>query len=133
VSKKTAAELRAEVTALKRMGFGQTVGGVVITLINGGVIGWVAYMGYLIVLALAGQQTKAAIGIRILANVRLSAALGWGVGAGGAGYGLLQRRLKGRDVARLSGRIHELEMEKDPGRTSSRLTKQGTTNPGDIP
>lgn len=47
------------------------------------------------------------------------------LGAGGTGYGLLQRRLRKRKVAELGARIKVLEKVIDPKRTTSGLSPDG--------
>jgi hypothetical protein len=60
-----------------------------------GVLG-VAYFFSEAVAALAGETTAAEIAFRFLANVRLSEALAWLLGASGIGFGYLQRGLRER-------------------------------------
>ena len=82
-----------------------------------------------ILIAMAGKQTIANVVLSLLANVQVSIA--WGLAVGAAGYGVVERKLRQKTVSRLEGRIHELESNIDSNRTSSHLTPEGTTNPGD--
>lgn len=79
--------------------------------------------------ALAGKDTFAKIAIGLLADFKVSIA--WMAAASAAGVAVRERRLRQKTVERLEGRIHELETDIDPHRTSSHLTKTGQTNPGD--
>ena len=83
------------------------------------------------VTALAGKHTVADIGLKFLANVQISEAVAYIFGAGGIGYGLLERRQRRNTIERLGTRNRDLEARIDPGRTSSGLTTRGTTSPGD--
>jgi hypothetical protein len=91
----------------------------------------IAYMGYLTVESLSGENTAANIGIKMLADLRVSTALAWLFGAGGVGYGMKQRNLRRSNIERMEARIKELEGEVDPGRSTSKLTPRGLTNPED--
>ncbi len=92
---------------------------------------FIAYMMYRSVSVLAGQQTMADIGIRILSDVRVSKGLAWVLGGGGVLYGFGERRLRRKTIERLQGRIRTLEQEVDPRRSTSALTPQGDTSPED--
>ncbi len=91
----------------------------------------VSYFVYHAVLALAGKATFADIGVRVLGDIRISETFAWGAGATGVFYGLRQRKLRRDKTDYLQGRIRKLETDLDPGRSSSRLTTRGTTNPRD--
>jgi hypothetical protein len=78
---------------------------------------------------LAGKFTYADIGIRFVSDFKLSIA--YTLTAAAATWALLERKLKGDTIKRLSTRTVELEKRLDPARTSSRLTERGTTRPGD--
>ena len=80
--------------------------------------------------ALAGRTTISDIVVNFLGNFRVSEGLAWALGAGGTGYGLLQRKLRRDTIERLQGRVKTMEQEYDPNRSSSNLTSRGTT-PGD--
>jgi hypothetical protein len=91
----------------------------------------IAALFYLSVKSLAGHYTFADIGIKVLGDFKISEAFGYLFGAGGAGYGLRERRLRRQTTERLTARNATLERELDPNRSSSRLTTRGTTNPED--
>lgn len=107
------------------------IGNVVQTFIRVG--GWVSvfYFVYEMVFKLAGKFTFADIGIRFLGDIRMSEALAYALATGAGGWALLERKLKGDTIERLSGQVEALEKRLDPGRTSSRLTPRGTTRPED--
>jgi hypothetical protein len=78
-----------------------------------GVLG-VAYFFSEAVAALAGETTAAEIAFRFLANIRLSEALAWLLGASGIGFGYLQRGLRER-----ARREIEEEQRRSEGRRKS--------------
>jgi hypothetical protein len=81
--------------------------------------------------SLAGKMTFAQIGMSLLGDLKISDGVAYMFGAGGVGYGYKERRLRQRTIERLSSRIEDLEKGKDPRRSSSNLTKRGTTRQGD--
>lgn len=91
-------------------------------------IAWIVYM---CVLALAGKETDANVALSVLGNVSIANGLLASAGASGAAYGLYERHVRKTTVERMSGRIHELEKEIDPKRSTSRLTPRGDTHPED--
>jgi len=109
----------------------QHVAAVAQTLIRwGGAVG-IALLAYKAVAVLAGQQTGANIVIQFLSSITTSNILGLGVGAAGVTYGIGQKRLRERTIERMEGRTASLELELDPKRTTSGLTRKGKTNPKD--
>lgn len=90
-----------------------------------------SYYGYHCVLALAGKNTAADIGIKFLSDIRISEAAAWLFGAGGVLYGTRERRLRLKVNESLGARVSELEEGIDPARSSSKLTPRGETNPQD--
>ena len=91
----------------------------------------IAGFTYLSIDSLAGRYTLADIGVAVLADIKISELLAYIFGGGSVLYGLKNRRLKADNVERMAGRIADLEKERDPGRSSSRLTPRGDTRPGD--
>lgn len=91
----------------------------------------IAFLFYLSTKSLAGQYTFADVGIKLIGDFKLSEAFGYLFGAGGAGYGLMERKLRRQTTERLTQRTIALEKLLDPNRTSSHLTTRGTTNPED--
>jgi len=129
---KEIAELKAE---QKFSRHGQNISGVVSVskeLIKYGAIAAIFYFIYLSIAVLAGQTTFASIGITILGNVTLSQSVAWIFGASGMIYGVNERRLRKKTVAKFQPRITELEKLIDAGRSSSTLTLKGDTNPEDL-
>lgn len=94
--------------------------------IVGGVI-WVASYAKDAFIAFAGKHTDANLAFNVLANLHADRWFAYLFGVGGAGYGLVERRLKRRTIERLTARTEELELRLDPARTSSQLTPEGTT------
>jgi len=84
-----------------------------------------------IIVSLAGKSTLADIGVKFLANVKISDGVIYLFGLGGVGYGLAERQLRRRSVGTMSERTKQLEQQLDPKRSSSKLTKRGTTRPED--
>ena len=132
MSKKTAAELRAENRLLRLFSTTQAITSTLNTLIRWVGLGWLGWCAYLSVSVLAGKTTLADVGVKVLADVRFSEAAAWVFGASGVGYGLRQRKLRGDTTARQQGRIRKLEATVDPGRSSSDLTPRGQTRDEDL-
>jgi hypothetical protein len=130
-NKKSKSQLEAELRVLKKSRFAEGTVQVFLSLIRWGAIVLIVRYGYLSIEALAGKDTFTDIVINFLSDIKVSVAISWSVGAGGAIYGLKQRKLRRDTVERLQGRIKLLESEKDPSRTSSQLTKRGDTRPED--
>lgn len=86
---------------------------------------------YLSIDTLAGQTTNADIGVRLLADVKLSEVFAYIFGSGAVAYGWRQRSLRKSTIERLQGRIRSLESILDPDRSSSGLTTRGDTPPKD--
>jgi hypothetical protein len=79
----------------------------------------------------AGLSTTADVAIRLIADFRLGVVLPYLLTGGAVGYGLHQRRLRRAAIERLTNRTQQLELQRDPNRTTSALTSRGTTNPKD--
>lgn len=110
-----------------------TIGRVLIIAACAFGIVWVV-MYYLLQISqqLAGTSTTADFALSVLADFRLSAAVSWAVGAGGAAYGVVERRLRKRNIARMSDRIQYLEAQLNTSRGSSNIETDGTTRKGDV-
>lgn len=81
---------------------------------------------------LAGENTNAII--QVFAKIDFFTQwLGWGVGAGGVIYGQRQSKLRKRTLKSSGQHMAAMETKIDPFRTSSGLTSEGTTHPGDTP
>jgi hypothetical protein len=100
-------------------------------LIPWGSLALIAFWVHGDVIALAGKQTLANIGLSFLGDIRVSDAVAYIFGAAGAGYGIAERTVRRRTIARLAEENKALEKLADPQRSSSNLTKRGTTSPED--
>ena len=94
-------------------------------------ISLIALFAWLSIQDLAGRHTFADIGIRFIADFKISEGIAYIFGGGGIAYGLGERRLRRNRTEKLTARITELEKDIDTGRTSSLLTPHGTTRQGD--
>jgi hypothetical protein len=83
------------------------------------------------VVALAGKQTLAQIGLSFMGDIRISDAVAYIFGATGVVYGISERTLRRKNIARLAEENRSLEKKIDPLRSSSNLTRRGTTRPED--
>ncbi len=91
-------------------------------------------------LALSGKITQADINVnifqgfavRVFQDAKLHEWIEYGVIVGLLVWGLFERKLRRDAIERLTKRTQQLELERDPNRTSSRLTPRGTTRPGDL-
>lgn len=86
---------------------------------------------YLMVDRLAGKMTLADIGMSVKADVKVSDVVAYIFGGCGTLYGYKERRLRHKKTEELAAYASQLEASIDPNRTSSKLTKKGTTRPGD--
>jgi hypothetical protein len=130
-SKKTRAQLEAELNVLRRLRGSNAVASVLNNLIRWSGICGIFYFVYKAAAAFAGQHTAADLNVWLFGGLDLRTTAPWGVSLFAVVYGLLQRRLRRRNIVRMSARITELEMEVDTGRTSSNLAPHGGTNPLD--
>lgn len=101
------------------------------TAIRYGAISLIAFFAWLSIQDLAGKHTFADIGIRFMADFKVSEGVAYIFGGGGIAYGLGERRLRRNRTATLTERNSQLERLIDPDRTSSLLTPRGTTRKGD--
>jgi hypothetical protein len=89
---------------------------------------WIA--GHYIVEAislLAGQRTDVSLAVKILMNLQADRWMAYLVADGAGAYGWNERRLRRKDIERLTRHTEELEKRIDPNRTSSRLLPDGRT------
>lgn|SRR5690348_6333529 len=84
-----------------------------------------------IAMALAGKTTITSFALSLLGNEKMLNSVLYILAGGGVTYGWGQRRLRRRDIERLTPRPRQLETMLDPNRTSSGLTPRGTTRPED--
>jgi hypothetical protein len=129
VSTKTKAQLETELRLLRQSKATEGFVSTVKSAFMWATIGFIAYRITLILPFFAGQKTDA--NFSILANINVSVALAWGVGATGAVYGKYQQKLKRDTVERLQARIQELEVGYDPKRSTSSLPPRGDTRKED--
>lgn len=87
----------------------------------------IVYCIYLSVDSLAGKVTLAQFIVEVFGNITINKWLAYAIGAGGTGYGLIERRLRQKNIKRLTERNKELESRINRKRKSSDLTKIGTT------
>ncbi|MHB1022403.1 MAG: hypothetical protein ACYC0Z_08320 [Acidobacteriaceae bacterium] len=96
---------------------------------------FICYCGYRAIAVLAGKSTLAQFGMWIIADVRLNKIVSHAIttvfGLGGITYGYRERKLRHKTIDRMGNQIVKLEEKIDPGRSSSRLTRKGTTRPED--
>jgi hypothetical protein len=91
----------------------------------------IAFCTYLSIAVLAGKYTFAQIGVSVLGNIKISESISYVFGLSGVLYGLKERRLRRKNIQRLSTQIQTLERQKHPNLSSSNLTQRGTTQPED--
>lgn len=94
-----------------------------------------AYFGWRSVASLAGQTSTANLRLAFNAAVDLGHEVwpAWLVAAVCTSWALLERQLRRRKTAYLTGRIQELEVRLDPQRESSFLPPDGNTRAEDRP
>lgn len=89
------------------------------------------FIGYKTSEVLAGRTTTSQIVFGFLADIKTSSGVAkvaaYLFGASGIGYGWQQRGLRRKDIQTRSDYVKQLELQIDNNRTSSRLTKKGTT------
>lgn len=83
--------------------------------------------------SLSGQTTVADIGLNLGTDIKLSQAVAWIFGGSAIGYGMRERRLRQKNIARTESQLKTHELRLNESRGTSGLTIQGHTNPGDKP
>ncbi len=101
------------------------------TLIQWAALVACVFFVYKCVVALSGKETFASLGMSIFGNVKVSDGILYVLTGGSILYGLGERGLRRKTIRRLTPRSIELEKRLNPARTSSGLTKKGTTQPED--
>lgn len=83
--------------------------------------------------AFAGKESLADLNFFVGALADMKLRIGATIALTGSGwaYGLKQRQLRRNTVERLATRITELETKNDPNRSSSQITRRGTTRKED--
>jgi hypothetical protein len=114
---------------------GETIHAAVVKLCKWVPITAICWFGYLSVAALAGKSTLAALGIYLVADLKMNKIFShiamFAFGLGGSTYGYRQRRLMQKNIERMSRALEDREKQIDPNRSSSRLTRKGQTRPED--
>lgn len=87
------------------------------------------YFSQFLVAPFAGKDTMLALNVALLGDIKFAVSIG--LTGAAAAWAVVERSLRHRKVEHLQGRVKELEKQLDPGRTSSRLTTKGKTNPED--
>ena len=104
---------------------------VVSRLIWGGTIVWCASLFRDAAIAFAGHETSAAIALSLITKIGGSQWAAYGTAGGGIVYGLYERRIRRRNIERLTGEKSQLEKSVDKKRSSSKLLVDGRTRPED--
>lgn len=100
-------------------------------IIKWGSIVYIIYLLAPVALAMAGKETSANFSLSLIANEHFVAMLAIMFGTGGIIYGRRQAKLRRDVIERLHPYQLEYEREKDPGRSSSKLTSRGDTQEED--
>lgn len=130
-SKKTKAQLEAEVQRLRSGSRSNAVVQVISQTIKWGGLCFLAWCFKESIEALAGKDTLSDIKIALLSDLNINQWLAYAVGGGGIVYGLSQRHLRKSTVETIQSRNQKLEKMVDPKRSSSNLTPRGNTRPED--
>ncbi len=99
--------------------------------IKWGVIGFLGYLAAQVLQAMAGEETG--LFLDLFANKWFSYLVMALCGVVPSGGWLIERKLRKRDVERLTQRPHSLELVLDSKRTSTGLLTSGDNPPGDGP
>jgi hypothetical protein len=91
----------------------------------------VAYFGEKVLIAFAGKTTSADVSFSLLTKLQSDRWFAYLFGFGGMSYGYAERKLRQRNIKRMSAVNVDLEKRLDPRRTSSGLTPTGTTRTED--
>lgn len=92
---------------------------------------FVAWCSLQAVRALAGKDTNVDVLTRIVTKLTSNDAFSWMLVAIFGGWAYRERSLRKRKVRALVDMKNKLEAELDPGRTSSQIQPDGSTNPKD--
>lgn len=91
----------------------------------------IAYIALLAVRALSGKTTIADFALSYVTGEGKALAASWAVAVTCAVWALTERHLRLKKIAAMGTHNAELEKRIDPGRSSSNLTVEGETAPGD--
>jgi hypothetical protein len=81
--------------------------------------------------SLSGKITLTEIAVKVFGSVAVNQWIAYIFGGGCGVWAVCERRLRRRKIAELAARPIELERIIDPGRSSSMITEEGKTKPGD--
>jgi hypothetical protein len=84
-----------------------------------------------VLITFAGKETAANLALSLIVKLQADRWFAYLFGVAGAGYGVVERQLRRRNIKRLTARTEELEKRLHPARTSSGLTPKGRTRPED--
>jgi len=135
---KSIAKIELENKARRNAQIISACGGAITTGFKWGAFVLIAYAFRDSIVTLAGKETWASFSFQGIASYvgRETSIAQWVeylVVLGLLIWGALERRLRKNVIQRVQGRIHELEKQIDPGRSSSRLTPRGETREVDKP
>jgi hypothetical protein len=80
-----------------------------------------------VLITFAGKETAAKLAFSLIVNLQADRWFAYIIGALGLGYGAVERRLRQRNIRRLTTHTAELEKRLHAERTSSGLTPEGRT------
>ncbi|MCC6139971.1 MAG: hypothetical protein IT389_05060 [Nitrospira sp.] len=138
MASKSVAKIELENKARRDAQLIAAFGGAINTLIKYGAFVLIAYAVENAAAALAGKETLAAFSFQGIASYvgKETSVAEWAQYAIIAAlliWGSVERKLRKDVIQRLHGRIHHLEKQIDPKRTSSQLTPRGDTREVDKP
>jgi hypothetical protein len=114
---------------------GQTIYSAVTQLCKWLPICFIAFCVERAIESLAGRSTLADFGLFLVADLKANKVVSHLItilfGLGGVSYGVVERRLREKNIERMSTQNTELERLLDQRRSSSLLTKKGKTRPED--
>lgn len=131
MQRKTRAQLEAEIEYLKKTSLADSLATIFSNLFKWGSLAFCAWCVQRMVVSIAGTHTLASIAVAFMLDTKMDRWTAYALGAIGTLYGMGQRHLRKRNIARLSRHIESLEKRKDPRRSSSELTQTGDTRPED--
>lgn len=128
---KTKAELEAEIRFLRKFRSSLSLASIFNGFFKYFTICFSLFMAYLSIKCLSGKTTDANIIIKMLGNLKVNQAVMFIMTGGSIVWAIAERKLKRRVIKKLSDRVKKYETDADKGRTSSRLSDDGSTNPED--
>jgi hypothetical protein len=120
-------ELRYRLKLKRTEQFGTALYG----LIKWGSIAFIAYQTRMAAVAFAGENTAATLALSIIGDIKTTHGIYITISGLSVVFGLRERHLRRLNSKNMGGHIERLEKLIDPNRTSSGITKSGTTRPED--